>query len=277
MKAIFKQKIGRIFILSGLVAITIAFIFPFFWILVLSLKTRVDALTMPPKWFFVPTLENYVMAFLERGYTRTFLNSLIVATSSTALSLICGVPAAYTLSRFNFRGEKQLFFTILTTRMAPPIVLVLPLFVVFSNLGMIDNYLSIILVHTVMNLAFVIWIMQGFFNEVPIQIDEAAIMDGDTRFEAFMRQVLPLVIPGLIVTGIFCFVASWNEFLFALILTGFETRTFTVAVPALITPHGTYWGQVAAIAVIATLPVVIIGILMRRYLVRELTFGLIRE
>ena len=152
-------------------------------------------------------------------------------------------------------------------------MIALPLFLIFVNLGLIDTYIAIILVHCGVNLALVVWIMKGFFDEVPVAIDEASILDGDSRFSAMVRQVLPLSAPGLLVTAAFCFINSWNEFFLALMLTGYETRPFTVAVPALITPHGTYWGQVTAISTIGLIPGLLFAFLARRYLVRELTAG----
>ena len=258
------------------VSIAIIVVFPLIWILILSLKTRVSALSMPPELFFKPTLKNFNIAFFEKDFGKIFLNSIIIATSSTVLSTFIGVPAAYSFSRKKFFGRKQLFFTILTTRIVPPMLLIIPFYIIFSKLELIDNYISVILSHTLINLSFVVWIMHGFFKEVPLQYDEIAMIDGETKLNIFCKIIIPLVLPGLLATSIFAFATSWNEFLFALILTGFETRTFTTSVPALVTPHGTYWGQVAVVAFVAAVPMIIFGILIRKYIVREFTFGLIK-
>lgn len=264
---------------SGVAALAwgAAILLPIFWGVVLSLKTRVDALSMPPDLLFSPTLENYVAALVRSGHARSFANSLIIAGASSALAMALAVPAAYAFSRFDFRSKARAMFALLTTRMAPPLVIALPLFLIFSKLRMIDNYSSIVLVHAAVNLAIAVWIMKGFFDEVPKDIDSASLLDGDTRWGVLLRQVCPLVAPGLLVTGFYCFISSWNEYFLAMTLTGFETRPFTVAVPALVTPHGTYWGQVTAIATIGLLPGVLFAILARRYLVRQLTLGAVRS
>lgn len=246
---------------------------PIVWGVVLSLKTRADALSMPPEWIFTPTFGNYRAAFVDGPYAQTILNSLVIAGSSACLAMTLGVPAAYAFSRLRFSGHKATFLGILTIRMAPATVIALPLFLIFTKLNLADSYIAIILVHAGLGLALVVWIMKGFFDEVPVEIDEASMLDGDSRFSAMFRQILPLCTPGLLVTIAFCFVNSWNEFFLALMLTGYEARPFTVAVPALITPHGTYWGQVTAIATVGFLPGLLFAILARRYIVRELTAG----
>jgi multiple sugar transport system permease protein len=157
--------------------------------------------------------------------------------------------------------------------MAPATVIALPLYLIFIKLHFIDTYIAIVLVHVSVSVPLTIWIMKGFFDEVPVEIDEASLIDGDSRFQAMVKQVIPLCAPGLLVTTAFCFINSWNEFFLALMLTGYNTRPLTVAVPALITPHGTYWGQVTAISTIGLLPGVFFAILARRYLLREITAG----
>lgn len=259
-------------IFFGLVFATLILL-PIVWGIVLSLKTRVDALSMPPNWIFTPTIANYRAAFVDGPYAQTILNSLIIAGVSSLIAMILGVPAAYAFSRSRFRGHGAAFLGILTIRMAPATVIALPLFLIFTKLRLIDTYIAIILVHAGVGVALAVWIMKGFFDEVPVEIDEASMLDGDSRFGAMMKQVLPLCTPGLLVTALFCFINSWNEFFLALMLTGYDSRPFTVAVPALITPHGTYWGQVTAISTVGLLPGIVFAFLARRYLVRELTAG----
>lgn len=246
---------------------------PILWGIVLSLKTRSDALSMPPNWFFVPNLSNYRAALINGPYAKTLLNSFIIAGSSSMIAMSLGVPAAYAFSRARFRGRRGTFLGILTIRMAPATVIALPLFLIFIKLHLIDKYAAIILVHAAVNAALAVWIMKGFLDEVPVEIDEASMIDGDSRITAMFKQVLPLCAPGLVVTAAFCFINSWNEFFLALMLTGYDSRPFTVAVPALITPHGTYWGQVTAISTLGLLPGVLFAFLARRYIVKELTAG----
>ena len=271
-----RSRIVAIILWTACAIWALVIVFPILWALVLSLKTRVDALAMPPNWIFRPTLQNYSEALIEGKHWKTLLNSLIIASGSSALALTLGVPAAYVFSRFRFKGSSSLFFVLLTTRMAPPLVLALPLFLIFTKLHMIDNYVSIVLVHAAVNVAVVVWIMKGFFDEVPRDIDAASLVDGDSWWGAFFKQICPLAAPGLLITGFYCFISSWNEFFLAMTLTGFESRPFTVAVPALITPHGTYWGQVTAISSVGLLPCIAFALLARKHLVRELTLGAVR-
>lgn len=256
-------------------ALAALILLPIVWGVLLSLKTRVDALSTPPKWFFQPTLSNYHAAFIEGDYAGSVINSAIIAVGSTFIALALGIPAAYTFSRAHFKGYKSIFLSVLTVRMAPATVIALPLFLIFTKLGLIDSYIAIILVHAGVSVALVIWILKGFFDEVPVEVDEASLLDGDSRFGALVKQVLPLCSSGIVVTAAFCFINSWNEFFFALMLTGYDSRPFTVAVPALITPHGTYWGQVTAISTVGLLPGILFAFLARRYIVRELTAGAI--
>jgi multiple sugar transport system permease protein len=271
------MKIARPLQTAMVVAAGIVFaaiiLLPILWGMVVSLKTRVDALSMPPQWIFTPTLENYRAAFVDGPYAQTLVNSLIIAGTSSVLAVVIGVPAAYAFSRARFRGRNVAFLGILAVRMSPATVIALPLFLIFTKLRLIDTYAAIILVHTGVNVALVVWIMKGFIDEVPAQLDEASLLDGDSRFSAMVRQVLPVCAPGLLVTTAFCFINSWNEFFLALMLTGYDSRPFTVAVPALITPHGTYWGQVTAISTVGLLPGLLFAFFARKYLVRELSAG----
>ena len=179
-------------------------------------------------------------------------------------------------ARREFAAKEDLFFFFLTTRMAPPISVVVPMFLLFTMLGITDTPLAVILAHSTFNLSLVVWVMRGFFAEIPKEIDEAGMMDGLTRAGTFVRLLIPLAAPGLAATAILCFILSWNEFLYAFVLVAFEGRTLTVGIPGLVTPHGTLWGQVAAVAVVATLPIIVFTFLVQKHLVRGLTFGAIK-
>jgi multiple sugar transport system permease protein len=241
-----------------------------------SFKTRIDALADVPVWIFPPTLDHYPKVFIEKGYLPLAWNSAIVAFSTTALSLVVGAPAAYVFARHRFKGQEDLFFFFLTTRMAPPISVVVPMFLLFGYVGLIDSRISLILAHSTFNLSLVVWMMRGFFEDIPREIDEAAQMDGHTRAGTFIWVLLPVAAPGIAATAVLCFILSWNEFLYALILVAFESRTLTVGIPGLVTPHGTLWGQVAAVAVVATLPIIAFTFLVQNHLVRGLTFGAVK-
>jgi multiple sugar transport system permease protein len=261
---------------ATLVVVLVLFLTPYVWIFLTSFKTRLDALADVPVWTFTPTFEHYPKIFIDKGYLPLVWNSLIVAIFSTVLSLTFGTPAAYVFARFGFPGKEDLFFFFLTTRMAPPISIVVPLFLLFTVLGLTDKLIAVILAHTTFNVSLVVWMMRGFFADIPREIDEAAMMDGHTRGGTFLRVLLPMAAPGLAATAVLCFILSWNEFLYAFILVAFEGRTLTVGIPGLVTPHGTLWGQVAAVAVVATLPILLFTFLVQKHLVRGLTFGAVK-
>ena len=258
-----------------LVAVVVA-LTPYVWIVLASFKTRVDLFSSVPKWIFTPTFANYPDVFIGKEYWPLAINSLIISLSSTALCILIGAPAAYVFARADFPGKEDLFFFFLTTRMAPPISIAVPLFLFFASLGLIDTIYAVVIAHTSFNLSLVVWMMRGFFAEIPREIDEAAAMDGRSRLGAFVFIIAPLAAPGIAATAVLCFILSWNEFLYAFILVAFEGRPLTVGIPGLVTPHGTLWGQVAAVAIVATLPIVIFTFLVQRQLVRGLTFGAVK-
>lgn len=261
---------------ATVIVVLIVFLTPYLWIIMTSFKTRLDALADVPVWRFTPTFEHYPKIFLDKGYLPLVWNSMYVAMFSTVLSLIFGVPASYVFARYDFPGKEDLFFFFLTTRMAPPISIVVPMFLLFSVLGLTDKPIAVILAHTTFNVSLVVWMMRGFFADIPREIDEAAMMDGHSRFGTFLKILVPIAAPGMAATAVLCFILSWNEFLYAFILVAFEGRTLTVGIPGLVTPHGTLWGQVAAVTVVATLPIIIFSFLVQKQLVRGLTFGAVK-
>lgn len=251
-------------------------IFPYLWLVITSFKTRADTLTTVPKLFFEPTLSNYIYAFSERGFTIYLLNSLIIALGTTGLVVLLAFPAAYVFSRMRLRGDNHMFFVILTTRMGPGVLVAVPIFLMFSSAGLWDTHLVVVLVHTAFNLAFAIWLIKGFIDDIPRDLDEAAWLDKLNPLKTAFRIILPLCGPGIAITALFVFVMSWNEFLYALLLTGNNAKTLPVAIAGLVTPHGTLWGQIAAVAVLTSLPVLLTAYLLQRYIVRGLTFGAVK-
>ncbi|MER8625033.1 carbohydrate ABC transporter permease [Mesorhizobium sp. M1143] len=258
-----------------LVAVVVA-LTPYVWMVLASFKNRVDLLSSVPKWIFSPTLANYPAVFIDKEYWPLAINSVLISVSSTILCIVIGAPAAYGFARSDFPGREDLFFFFLTTRMAPPISIAVPLFLFFTSLGLIDTIYAVVIAHTSFNLSLVVWMMRGFFAEIPREIDEAAMMDGRSRLGAFFFVVAPLAAPGSGGTAVLCFILSWNEFLYAFILVAFDGRPLTVGIPGLVTPHGTLWGQVAAVAIVATLPIVLFTFLVQKQLVRGLTFGAVK-
>jgi multiple sugar transport system permease protein len=238
---------------------------PILWGTMISVKTRVDGLSMPPRWIFVPTIANYRTAFIEGGATRTLANSFTIALASSIIAVLIALPAAYWVSRTRSRKRHSVLVGAMTTRLAPATVLALPLFLVFARLGLLDTYLPIILVHAGVSFAPAIWLLTVSLDRIPTAIDDASFLDGDRPLTFLLRQVLPMSRSAIIVTLSFCFVISWNEFFLALMLTGYDTRPFSVAVSALMTPHGTYWGEVMAICTAAILPGALLAMLGARY------------
>ena len=250
--------------------------FPIFWMFSMSFKEKVDALAMPPKWIFNPTLSNYLYAILSRGFIRFYFNSILIGLTSTILVLAIAIPSAYTLSRLDFKGKKDLGFWILTTRMAPPVGILIPYFLIFRKLGLIDTRISIIVMHVAINLPLSIWILKGFFKEVPGEMEEAAFIDGSSRWGAFFRVILPLTAPGIGATSILCFILSWNELMFALTLSGTHSKTVPVALYNFIAYLEIHWGPLMAASTLILLPVMIFFIIVQKQLVKGLTFGALR-
>lgn len=249
---------------------------PYLWLMMTSFKTRLDAFSIPPKLVFRPTLSNYVVAFRDKGFTSNLMNSLVVTAATTVFSLVLGLPSAYAFSRFSLKGDQILYFYLLGTRFTPVIVLALPLYLIMAKTRLLDTFIGVVIAHTAFNLAFVVWMMKGFFDTVPTEIDEAGRVDGCSWPGVFLRIVLPLTLNGVAATAIFCAINSWNEFLMALILTGRRTATLPVAIPGLLTPQGTFWGQIAAVGSVITIPVFILAFCVQKYMIRGMTFGAIK-
>ena len=250
---------------------------PVYWLVTISFKREIDQFAVPPKWFiFTPTLEHYADAFIARSFGQYLLNSLLVAVSSTICALVIGTLAAYALARFRLPRnlDRKLALWILSTRMFPAIVTAVPLFLIMRDLRLVNTRVALIIVYTGLNLPFVVWMMRGFFAEVPRDLEESAMVDGDSRMGVLVRVVLPLVAPGLAATAVFCLIVSWNEFLFALVLTQTdEAMTLPVGIAGRVTQYGIKWGAMSAAAVVAMVPILAFAMSVQRYLVRGLSLG----
>jgi multiple sugar transport system permease protein len=247
---------------------------PLSWIVLSSFKVEADQFSIPPKWFPERlTLQNYRTFFNNSELIHSFFNSVLTTLFSTLIALILGVPAAYALARFNWKHSNKMAFVILLARMTPPIVMVLPFFMIARYLNIANTYIPIIVALSFFSVPFAVWMMRGFFQEIPNSIEEAAMIDGCTRLQALMKVILPLSMPGLAATSILCALISWNEFLFALVLTGKNTRTLPVLVNMFVSERNIEWGVMSASAVIIVLPMVIFGLLVQNDLVRGLTMG----
>lgn len=257
--------------------IALAFVFPVFWVLLMSLKKSVDAFAIPPKWIFSPVLENFVKVFSNNYFVHNYKNSFLLAFVSTVLSLAIGMTAAYALTRFRFRGRKALSFWILVTRMAPASAMVVPFFMILHRMNMIDSFVGLVIVYMSFNIGYIIWMIRGFVLSVPVECEEAAIVDGCTPYGVFWHITLPMCLPGIASVGIQAFIFSWNEFLYALILTRTEWKTAPIAVLSYITSEGIMWGELAAASMLIVLPVLVLALSIQKYIVSGLTMGAVKS
>jgi multiple sugar transport system permease protein len=270
---------------TGLVAVLLVMLFPIYWMISTSLKPTNLILTTPPVFFFQPTSEHYQYAFHEANFGLYIRNTLIVALASTIIVIVAGSLASYAFARYNVGGGNLMFF-ILTTRMMPAIAVVLPFFVIFRTAGNtvvgqflqlgLDKLGTLVVCYTIFNLPFAIWLMNSFFQDIPIELEDSARLDGYTRIKVFWRVVLPLAAPGIAVTAIFCLLFAWNEFLFASILTREMARTITVGVGDFWTQRGILWGPLSAAATVCVVPMIAFALVLQRWIVRGLTFGAVR-
>lgn len=259
-----------------LIIASLTILLPFLWILRTSFAHRVIAYRIPPEWFFAPTLDNYYMIFQNHPFHLFFLNSLIVALISTAVCLVIGAPAAYSFARFR-TGGNSVRVGILTTQMLPAITLVIPFFLIFNGVGLYNTISGLAISYITFNIPFVVWILIGFFESLPKELDESAMIDGCTRLGSFLRITIPISLPGMLSAGVFCFVLSWNEFLFALILTGKASKTLPVAVAALITQQGTEIGAVCAATILIVTPMILLYFCFRTFLIKGMIAGAVKE
>jgi multiple sugar transport system permease protein len=249
------------------------FLFPLFWLIQTSLKPAIDVFSAPPLWTFAPTLENYFAAFRDFDVLAFLRNSTIIALGSTGLSLVLGVPAAYAIARSSSPRLRSLANVFLLIRMAPPIAMLLPIYLLMRDLHLLGTYQAVIAINTVLDSAFVVWMLQSTFRDLSVETEEAALCDGCTRVGAFWRIALPLARPGLIAAALFCILFSWNDFIFALLLTSPDTKTLPVALLATFSSQDIGWGELAVMSQITVLPVVLVAIYLNRNLVRGLTTG----
>jgi len=251
-------------------------VFPFYWMVTTSLKTQILALESPPVWLFEPTLQNYVEVLTKDGVSKTLINSLIVAVSTTILAILLGCPAAYALARFEFRGKKDLWFWFITNRMVSPIVLALPFFLIVRKIGLLDTHLVLILIYLTFNLPIVIWICTDQFRSIPYDLNEAAMLEGTSQFRIFRSICLPLAMPGVAVSAIFSFIFSWNELMYALVLTRNTAKTAPAMAVSFMEGYNLPYGKIMATSTLIVIPVIIFALIASKQLVRGLTMGAVK-
>jgi multiple sugar transport system permease protein len=269
---------GVAWAIGALAALAFAVV-PLLWMVLTSVKTNreitQDTSLIPQSL----TTANYVSLFSGREFGAYLTNSIVVTFVSVAIALILGTQAAYVLARFRLRGGMQRYvgFSLLMVRLLPPIVIIIPIFLVAQGVGLLNTRLSLIVVYAAFNVTIVVWMMESFFREIPVDLEEAAMVDGDTRFTAFRRIVLPLAAPGLVATGIFAAITTYNEFLFALVLTSTPSaETMPIGAATLIGRINVDWGAMSAAGVVGALPIVIFSIFVQKHLVRGLTMGAVK-
>jgi multiple sugar transport system permease protein len=250
---------------------------PILWMGMASIKTEVESFSMPPKFIFKPTFDTYQFMFSKRGnFTNFLVNSLIASVLSTIVSLILGSLGGYALARGKFKKTQAISFWIISTRMAPIPAVVLPLYMIFAKLGLVGTMPGLVFAYTTFNLPFALWMMLIFFKEVPIAIEEAARVDGYSKFQTFLYITIPTALPGIMATAVLCLMFSWNDYVFASVLSGHRTQTVPVAASLLITQTGIAWGQAMATGTIIVLPMLICGLAVRKYLVKGLSMGAVK-
>ena len=249
------------------------FLLPLLWMLLNAFKTPLQVVELPPKLIFKPTFENFRNVFESQNFGQYIYNSLVIALGSTGLGLILGLPAAFSIAMYK---QKKLAVFILISRMVPGITFLLPLFIMFMHLNMVDTFTSLILAHLLVGLPFIVWVMVPFFESIPKDLIDAARVDGCSIFSTFLRIILPISLPGVVTAGILAFIFSWNNFMFSIVLAQYNTKTVPVAIFNFIAYTQIDWGGLMAAAVVITLPVLVITILTQKYVIRGLTAGAVK-
>lgn len=256
--------------------IVLASLLPLLWLVSTSFKTQVDAFKLPPKFIFTPTLDNFRRVFERASFIHGYVNSFIIALGTTSLALIFGISAGYSLSRPSGRGGKYMGRWIILVRMAPPVTFAIPLYLVFSRLGLLDNYLSLIITYLTIVLPFVTWLMRGFFKSLPPEMEEAARIDGCSRIQSLFRILIPSVKSGVATCAIFGTIMAWNEFFYALVISGRNTRPVSVDMQSFISSAGTDWGALTASGLLVVAPVLFFTVFAQKGLLRGLTSGAVK-
>jgi multiple sugar transport system permease protein len=253
----------------------VIFVFPIYWLFMISFKTPAEIFAFPPKWYASKFQFGNYYGLFKDGDAVSVLNSLILAGSSTVIAMVLGTMAAYSLVRFKTGGE-NLAVWIISQRMVPPIAIVFPIFLLYVFFGWVDSYHGLIILYTAFNLPYVIWMMRGYIEDIPLELEESALVDGWTRWQVLWRVVFPMARTGLFATAVFTFVFAWNDFIFALVLTRTEVITYTVQVTHYFGGQSNFWAKIAAMSVLGTAPVFIAVAFMQRYLVRGISMGAVK-
>jgi multiple sugar transport system permease protein len=270
----------RIRLVAGVAASSaflLAWVFPIVWSVLNSFKTEQDVLAYPPKLVFSPTLAAYRdVLFGSSSILPNLWSSFVISVGTTIVTIVLAVPAAYALARVRMPGKRLAGFYVLATQMLPPVGIIIPYFLVLRNIGWIDTYQGMILIYLSFSLPFAIWLMVSYFEEIPLEMEEAAYLDGASRLRALWRIIIPQVQGGIAVTVVFVFLNAWNEFLFAVVLSGNTVRPVTIAMFNFVSVEQTLWAKLAAVSVLAMLPVIVLGVVAQKNIVKGLTVGAVK-
>ncbi len=281
-----KRGVVRRILFSLIILLVLMYtLFPLYWVFLASLKSRIDLFTIPPKFFFKPTLGHFKKLFIyttletgEQQQTRFLFwltNSLLEAGLGTLVAVALGTMAGYINSRMEYRGKGDFMFFVLSTRMLPPVAIIVPLYIVFARLRLADTRLGMLLLYTLIGLGLATWIMKGFFDGIPTEVEEAAFVNGYTRFQAFVKILVPMVKGGIAATAGFCFIFAWNEFTFASIIATRHAMTLPPRIVAMMGTSGFEWGVAAAAGYVLIIPILVLFILIRKYILMGMTFGVL--
>jgi multiple sugar transport system permease protein len=267
----------RIFVGCLAILAAVIYLFPVWWAILSAFKSEGTVVTLPPLIFFKPTVKTFYAILFEKDFLHALSNSAIICGISIIIALVLGTLAGYGLARFRIPGKENIAFWILSTKMLPPVATIIPFFIIFRNLGLIDTYRGLIILYILIALPLVVWITRSFFERIPVSLEEAAMVDGCSRLTAIFRITLPLSVPGIAVSAFFSFVFTWNELLYALILTTERAKTVAVACNGLIEMRRLLWNEVGVAATLMIIPIIIFAIIFRKYMVSGLTLGAVRE
>ncbi|WP_336345921.1 carbohydrate ABC transporter permease [Halalkalicoccus ordinarius] len=270
-----RKTVVRVVRHSLLLTWSFVVLFPLYWLVSMSLKPPGLANSLPPDWIFLPTVYNYIQLLQREEFLMAFANSIIMVTASVILVLLIGVPAAYVLSRYDVPMQRDVLVWILSSRMLPPIAVVIPFFVIFRELNLFDTRIGMVIMYVSINLSLVVWVMKAFFDGIPETLEEAARVDGATQFQGFLKVVLPAAKPGIFSVAIISFIFAWIELLFGLVLTSFEAVPVTLFVYSFIGSRSIEWSMLAAASTAMIVPVVVFLIAVNKYLAAGLSFGVV--
>jgi multiple sugar transport system permease protein len=270
------DAVGNVLRYVALTVWLIFAIFPLFWMFICSLKS--DAEVVSTVFNFTPTISNYSIVLFrpDSNYIKAFLQNFIVSGGAILLTVIAGVPAAYAFARYDFKNKEGWAFQILSFKFAPEILVILPVFMIFQRLGLYDTYFGLIWVYQLITMPLLIWVVRGYFEDISVEVEQAAQLDGYAWYEVFVKVLLPLIKPGLVAASLLAFIFAWNSFTFPLILSGVHVQTITITSLRFLASDSVHYGQVAVAAIIAVLPEIIICLFIQKHLVRGLSFGAVK-